>query len=57
MEPIVSRDTIRDLARAAVESGKPLQQANPYPPETSAHRRFEIDYWARERELNGEAYA
>ena len=56
-EPIVPRDTIRELARQAADRGERLIHANPYPEGTEAHLRFEIDFWARERELNGEEYA
>lgn len=51
IEPIVSRDSIRDCARAAAESGQSINAANPYPPGTAAHIHFERDFWAAVREL------
>ncbi len=55
MEPIVSRDTIRDLARSAAELGQHVQISNPYPTGTAAHSAFEWDYWAAVRELEAVA--
>lgn len=54
MEPIVARDVIRELARTAAEAGKQLHECNPYLVGTAAHRQFETDYWAREREITQE---
>lgn len=51
MEPIVARDTIRDLARAAADLGQHVHVANPYPPMSAAHHLFEVDYWAAVREV------
>lgn len=51
MEPIVSRDTIRDLARAAADRGQNVNVANPYPTGSSAHAAFERDYWVAVHEL------
>lgn len=50
-EPIVSRETIRDHARAAAERSENVHVANPYPADTAAHRSFEVDYWAAVHEL------
>ena len=50
MEPIVSRDSIRDLARAAAAPDRPVQGVNPFPEHTTAHHQFETDYWAAVRE-------
>lgn len=58
MEPIVPRDVIRELARAACDAGRSFHEdgVNPYPPGTAAHGQFERDYWSREIELcSGEA--
>lgn len=56
MEPIVSRDVIRELARAAAQAGLNLYDngVNPYPAGTSAHHRFEMDYQECVREIAGE---
>ena len=51
MEPIVLRETIRDLARAAADLGQHVHFANPYPPLSAASTHFECDYWARVREV------
>lgn len=51
MEPIVSRDYIRQLAWALVDERVPLREANPFPEGTQAHAHFERDFIAREREL------
>jgi hypothetical protein len=56
-EPIVARDVVRRLAVEAAERQQPLREANPYPAGSAASLSFEIAYWAREREPNGEAYA
>jgi hypothetical protein len=52
MEPIVPRDTIRDLARQAVDDRRPMWEANPYPAGTAAHHQFERDYVERQLELS-----
>ncbi len=57
MEPIVSRDEIRLLAWQAAEEGRQIHEANPYPDGTAAHAQFERDFWARDRELQGETVA
>lgn len=54
MEPIVPRDVIREMARAAAEKQTPKEAANPYPNGTAAHARFELDYLQREREITEE---
>ena len=46
MEPIVSREVIRDLARKAAATDRAVTDANPYPSHTAAHRIFDADYWA-----------
>lgn len=51
VEPIVARDTIRDLARAAAERRQNIHTANPYPADSAAHTHFERDYWAAVHEL------
>ena len=51
VEPIVSRDTIRDLARAAAERGQNVHVANPYPAGSAAAHHFDADYWAAVHEL------
>ena len=51
MEPIVARDTIRDLARAAAERRQNVHIANPYPADSAAHIHFERDYRAAVHEL------
>lgn len=51
MEPIVSREVIRDQARSAAELGQHVHVANPYPPLSAAHRHFECNYWARVHEV------
>lgn len=50
-EPIVSRETIRDLARKAAATDRPVCDANPYPEHSAAYRHFECDYWACVREI------
>ncbi len=55
VEPIIARDTIRDLARAAAERCQNVHVANPYPSGSSAHAAFERDYWAAVHELEIEA--
>ena len=55
MEPIVSRDTIRDQARSAAELGHHVHVANPDPAGTAAAIHFERDYWAAVRELEAVA--
>jgi hypothetical protein len=40
METIVSIDTIKDLASAALNSGQNVHRANPYPVESVAHDLF-----------------
>lgn len=50
MEPIVSREVIRDLARKAAATDRAVTDANPYPPHTTAHRIFDEMYWACVRE-------
>ena len=55
MEPIASRDTIRDLARSAAELGQHVHSTNPYPAGTAAAVHFERDYWAAVRELEAVA--
>jgi len=55
MEPIISRETIRDLARAAANSGQNVNVANPYPPLSDAAIHWERDYWAAVREIEAEA--
>lgn len=57
MEPIVSRDEIRLLAWQAADEGRQIHEANPYPDGTAAHAQFERDFWARDRELQGETVA
>lgn len=52
VEPIVSREHIRDLARAAADSGQNVHIANPYPADSAAHSHFERDYWAAVHELD-----
>lgn len=47
VEPIVLRETIRDLARAAANCGQDVQVANPYPAGTVAHECFVFDFTAR----------
>lgn len=54
MEPIVPRDEVRDLARAAADARLPKDEANPYPVGSDAHHRFELDYLQREREIHDE---
>lgn len=54
VEPIVSRDEIRCRAYDAADAQQAIHKANPYPPGSTAHRRFEIDCWARHRWLSGE---
>jgi hypothetical protein len=46
MEPIVSREAIRALARKAAALDRAVQEANPYPEHSAAHRHFEGDFWA-----------
>jgi hypothetical protein len=46
METIVSIDTVRDLASAAVNSGQNVHRANPYPAGTAAHDLF-VDEFMR----------
>lgn len=55
MEPIISRETIRDLARKAAERSENVNVANPYPADTAAHLSFERDYWVAVRDLEIEA--
>lgn len=50
MEPIVAREHIRDLARKAAATDRAVQDANPYPEHTAAHRIFEEMFWACVRE-------
>lgn len=45
MEPIVSREAIRVLARKAAALDQAVQDANPYPENSAAHRHFERDFW------------
>lgn len=56
-EPNVSREEIRERAWAAAEQGLSLlaDGTNPYELGTHAHRRFELDYHERERQLLAEA--
>lgn len=54
MEPIVARDHIRELARAAADLGQHVHVANPYPPLSAAHHLFEVDYWAAVHDLEAE---
>lgn len=54
LEPNVSREEIRELARAAAERGQPMTEANPYEEGTHAHHRFELDYREHERHLQDE---
>lgn len=46
METIVSIDTVRDLASAAVNSGQNVHRANPYPAGSAAHDLF-VDEFMR----------
>ena len=55
MEPIVSRESIRDLARIAANNGKNVHVANPYPAGTAAYVHFEGDCWAVVREIETES--
>lgn len=50
-EPIVSLEAIRDLARKAAATDRPVYDANPYPESSAAHRHFECEYWACVREI------
>lgn len=57
VEPIVDKDEIRRLAYEAAERQQPLHEANPYPEGCRARLCFELAYWERQRDLNGEATA
>ena len=57
MEPIVSREVIRDLARKAAAIDRAVQDANPYPYISHAHRLFEADYWECVREIKNQGVA
>lgn len=46
METIVSKDTVRDLASAALNSGQNVHRANPYPAGSAAHDLF-VDEFMR----------
>ena len=51
MEPIVSREAIRALARKAAALEQAVQEANPYPPLSAAYRIFDADYWMCKLEM------
>lgn len=55
IEPIVSREEIRQQAQQASEQQMSLHQANPYPAGTKAHQQFEHDFWEHELWLCGQA--
>lgn len=57
IEPIVSKDEIRRLAYEAADLQQSIHDSNPYPEGTRAHNCYQLCYWERERELNGESYA
>lgn len=50
-EPIVPRETIRQLARKAAATDRAIYDANPYPEHSAAHRAFEAEYWECVAEL------
>jgi hypothetical protein len=49
-EPIVSKDVVREQARAAAEAGE-TAHVNPYPPGSSAALCWDHHYHERHREL------
>lgn len=51
MDPIVSRDEIRALARKAAATDRMVTDANPYPSDTMPYRLFDEAYWACVREV------
>ena len=53
-EPIILRETIRDLARHAAQAGQHHVQANPYPEFSAAHIQFEHDWHAAVLELEAQ---
>lgn len=57
MEPIVSREVIRSLARKAASTDRAVQDANPYPEHTAAHRIFEEMFWDCARQANEREHA
>lgn len=57
IEPIVSKDDIWVAARKAADEQRSIHDSNPYPEGTRAHNQFQLFYWQRERELNGEETA
>ncbi|MEO8391195.1 hypothetical protein [Polaromonas sp.] len=47
----VDRETVRDMAKAAVANGIPLSEANPFEKGSVNHAHFEHDYHAYDLEL------
>lgn len=56
VEPIVSKDEIWRAASEAADKQQCIHESNPFPYGTQAHVTFQIYYWQRVRELNGEEY-
>ena len=57
MFEVISRDHIRNLARAAAESaavGTGAVSVNPFPPMSDAHAHFAHDFLEAQNELIGE---
>lgn len=46
--PIVSRALVITQARRAVEAGKPLHDACPWPPGTAAGQAFQLEFHAQQ---------
>lgn len=54
IEPIVSKDEIRRRAFEAAERQQPIHDANPYPEGCRSRLCFELAYWEKVRDLEGE---
>lgn len=50
----LSREEIRDLARAAADRGQPLAEANVCEPDTADYKHFEFNYLERSCALAGD---
>lgn len=57
IEPIVSKAEIWERAKDAAEKQLCIHESNPFPEGMQAHSTYQLFYWQRERELNGETYS